>query len=39
MLSKTNLLWVSVQANMSANEEDKLPEDELLGQMACVSFL
>ena len=22
---------------MSANEEDKLPEDELLGQMACVS--
>ena len=24
----------TVQANMSANEEDKLPEDEILGQMA-----
>ena len=29
-----DLTSLLVQANMSANEEDKLPEDELLGQMA-----
>ena len=33
----TDVTSILVQANMSANEEDKLPEDELLGQMACVS--
>ena len=29
-------MLAAVQANMNANDEDKLPEEELLGQVAYV---
>lgn len=38
MLTQWYVGDLTVKANMAASEEDKLPEDELIGQMSCVPF-